>query len=211
MLPSAPLHVLKFNYDATTPLVNVTLLVYPSPQPAVEGKESIQEEDEVKVIYSGTHEGGFNRVFNLPSSSAIDLSSAMAAMPSAEVLAMAAENDDKVAFPRETMSEDTNRSSLERSMGGMQLSTQPDLATVPELEGGEEGTRGGRLGRMFGLRGRREPDLEAGGNIEMVDRTAETGEKPAEEEEKELEKGMRLLIKIEGVGAEGELCDQLKE
>lgn len=211
MVPSAPLHILKFNYDATTPLVNITLSIYPSPQPAVEGKESIQEEEEIKVIYSGIHDGGFNKVFNLPHSSAIDLSSAMSPMSNVDMSMSQVDLDDKnIHDPmhRDTNSEDTNRSSIERSMGNLHMSsTQPDLATVPEMsatQGNEEQTqRNGLLGRVFGRRGRREADLEAG-QIEMTDRQQEAEAEKQAEEEKEPEKGMRLLIRIEGVGAEGE-------
>jgi hypothetical protein len=58
---------------------------------------------------------------------------------------------------------------------------------------------GGRVRNLFGRR-RRENDVEQG-NIEMEERNAE-GNKEGEGDEKE-EKGMRVLIRIEGVGAEG--------
>lgn len=203
-LPPAPLHTLKFNYDATTPLVNISIQVYPSPPPPVEeieGKEapSIVEADP-KTVYSGVHGGGFNQVFQLPAEAALDLSSAISPMPpisSNSALALAGV-DEKNAMH----SEDTNRSSVERSMGNMQLA-QPDLATVPELQPASESGED-RRPRRFGIfprRGNRESDVEAG-QIEMQNRA--TQEEKAADKSKEPEMGMRLLIRIEAIGPEGQ-------
>jgi hypothetical protein len=35
MVPTPPLHSLKFNYDAMTPLVNISLSIYPTPPPVI--------------------------------------------------------------------------------------------------------------------------------------------------------------------------------
>ena len=202
MLPTEPRHTLKFNYDATTPLVNVSIQVYPSPPPPVEefeGKEapSIAEEDP-KTVYSGVHGGGFNQVFQLPAEAALDLSSAIApasAITSNSALALSGGDEKNMA------SEDTNRSSIERSMGNLQVA-QPDLATVPELPQTDTNEER-RPARRFGLfpRRNREPDVEAG-QIEMQNR------QPQEESEavkpKDPEMGMRLLIRIEAIGPEGQ-------
>ena len=209
-IPSAPLHLIKFAYDATAPSVRITLTIHPrlSTAPAVEGKESIHEEEQaeaVKTVYTGLHPGGFNQAFQLPHSAAMDLSSAVAPMPPAG----SEEDDDKKnlsggAGVRGANSEDTTRTSYERGMSNMSTT----LATVPEVDGGN-GTDangndtnagvGGRVRNLFGRR-RRENDVEQG-NIEMEERNAEAA-KGGEEEQKE-EKGMRVLIRIEGVGAEG--------
>lgn len=72
-----PLHTLKFSYDATTPSVRISLLLYPTPQPPIEGKESILEDHEPRLLYDGLHPGGFGQVFELPKKFAIDLRSAI--------------------------------------------------------------------------------------------------------------------------------------
>jgi len=208
---NGPLHSLKFNYDATTPLVNITLSIHPTPSPVIEGKESIVEDEAVKVVYSGVHSGGFNQTFNLPSQHSLDLSSAIAPMPSPES-AIDLNNEDinsksdlhATSPGRGYPSEDTNRSSIEQGMGNMNIAgaTQPDLATVPEVGEPpvEDSRRGGRRFGLFGRRGNRANDVEA--QIEMTNRAAE--EKKDEDEVKEPERGMRLLIKIEAVGSEGQ-------
>jgi hypothetical protein len=216
-IPSAPLHLIKFLYDATAPAVRITLTIHPrlSTAPPVEGKESIHEEEQaesVRTVYTGVHAGGFNQSFQLPHSAAMDLSSAVAPMPTVG----ANDEDDKKNLPatpgvggRGAMSEDTTRSSYERGMSNMSTT----LATVPEMEGGNGGGGatgddannnnnagvGGRVRNLFGRR-RRENDVEQG-NIEMEERNAENGKEGGEEEKEE--KGMRVLIRIEGVGAEG--------
>jgi hypothetical protein len=216
---SGPLHALKFNYDATSPLVRITLSIHPTPAPVIEGKESIVDDEAVKTVYSGIHAGGFNQIFYLPAQHALDLSSAIAPMPSPESAIDLNNNDDDINSKSDANiniyaasspgrgypSEDTNRSSIEQGMGNMQIAgaTQPDLATVPEVGEApvEEPRRGGRRFGLFGRRANREDDVEA--QIEMS--TRQTEEKKGEEEEiKEPEKGMRLLIKIEAAGAEGE-------
>jgi hypothetical protein len=210
---NGPLHSLKFNYDATTPLVSITLSIHPIPAPVIEGKESIIEDEDVKVVYSGVHSGGFNQTFNLPPQNALDLSSAIAPMPSPEsVIALTnaeVENDKSLgnitvhSANRGSQSEDTNRSSIEQGMGNLNVSgaAQPDLATVPESGEApvqDESRRGGRRFGLFGRRGNRDGDEEA--QIEMSNR--ESAEKKTNEV-KEPEKGMRLLIRIEAVGPEG--------
>ena len=222
MVQAAPLHLLKFNYDATTPLVNISLSIHPN-QKTDDGKGSALEED-IKLVYRGTHEGGFNQVFSLPAQAALDLSDAIAS-PSAQIANESAsilDGDGKSAgnthilpVARQSHSEDTNRSSLERSMGNMHVegATQPDLATVPEVGGlnttsdaqttPQESTRTPRRFSIFARR-QREPDVEEAAQIEMTNRAENTAENQAKEH-KEPENGMRLLIKIEAVGPEGEL------
>lgn len=212
--PAPPLHSLKFNYDATSPQVNVTILVYPSPLPVPEGKESFVHDEEPTTIYSGVHPGGFNQLFTLPSTHALDLSSAIAPHGDGELHNVDLDDGTKKegqlspATGRDSESIDTTRTSLDRSMNRLHVgSTQPDLATVPEL-GNANGNnqQQGQTGRsrMFGLFPRRnqERDLEAG-NIEMTNRPS-VEEKADDAAEKEIEKGMRLLIKIDALGAEGE-------
>ena len=196
-----PLHVLKFNYDATAPLVNITLSLCPAPPPPVEhpdGKSipSLAEE-EPKVIYSGTHQGGFNQIFNLPPESALDLSAAIAPVNMDSRLSMS--ESDKNFNP------DAAHAAVEQGMADISLSgpTPTDLATVPEVPNATQTANGRRqaprrLGGIFGRR-QRETDVEAGA-IELENRN---------EEEKNAaanlmpDKGMRLLIRLEGVGAEG--------
>ena len=223
---AAPLHLLKFNYDATTPLVNISLSIHPV-QKIDSGKGSVAEED-IKLVYRGTHEGGFNQVFNLPARAALDLSDAIAP-PSAQITNQNAANgddDEKSAgninvlpTARQSHSEDTNRSSLERSMGNMHVegATQPDLATVPEMGGmntisDAQNTRpeNPRTPRRFGIfpRRQREPDVEEAAQIEMTNRSELEAENQVLEP-KEPEKGMRLLIEIEAVGPEGELSPKV--
>ena len=198
-----PLHLLKFNYDATTPLVNITLSICPTPPPPVESPDgksipSIAEE-EPRVVYSGTHGGGFNQVFNLPPESAIDLSSAIAPGNNAGSTLSIGDSDKNL------MIHDPTRpgSTLEEGMGNINLSEagQTDLATVPEVPSGRTNDTQPRGGRRFGLFGRRnrQGDPEQG-EIELQNRT----EEEKQDGPVEPEKGMRLLIRLEGVGAEGE-------
>lgn len=200
-IPSAPLHLLKFNYDATTPEVHISISVHPSPVPAVEGKESIVEE-EIRTLYSGVHPGGFNQVFQLPASSGIDLSPAVASMPNESTVSF-----DDVKDVRDG-SLDTNASSINQSMTNMQLghgSMVPELQTVPEGQAAptQQSNDEERPRRMFGLFPRRQrPDDVESAPIEMSNRTEDANEK--EDEVKEPERGMRLLIKIEALGPTGD-------
>ncbi|RXK41595.1 hypothetical protein M231_01094 [Tremella mesenterica] len=175
-VPQRPLHSLKFNYDATSPQVNITLLIYPSPVPMPEGKESFVLDEEPTVVYTGVHSGGFDQLFTLPASSALDLSSAIAPPPgSAEDMPRDSHDEKKLASNNDTIRARTSQSA--------------------------ETNRSSR--RRFGFFSRRqneERDLEAA-NIEMTPRVPSAVEK---EEEKEEEKGMRILIKIDALGAEGE-------
>lgn len=198
-LSSVPLHLLKFNYDATTPEVHISLLVYPSPSTIIEGKESIAEE-EVKTVYSGVHPGGFNQVFQLPASSALDLSSAVAPLPTESQISF---GDSK----QRDVSMDSNASSVTQSMAGMQLghsSLVPELPTVHEGGGpatpAQDEDRPRRRFGIFGRRQRAEDEEAANAPIEMSNRTEEV----AEEEIKEPERGMRLLIRIEALGPTGD-------
>jgi hypothetical protein len=210
-LAQPPLHLLKFNYDATTPLVHISLSIHPAPVVHEEGTEVVEEP--IKVVYSGVHEGGFNQTFNLPAEAAIDLSSTIAPMPSHDENAGAdAENKDANAEGAHEASpvresEDTTRSSIDRSTAmHHRNSTQPELATVPELAQANTDAEPRRAGRRFGIfrRGNREADVEQG-QIELENRPAEnTEEKSTDEHDKDAERGMRLLIKIEAVGPEGE-------
>ncbi|ORX40170.1 hypothetical protein BD324DRAFT_263320 [Kockovaella imperatae] len=197
-----PLHVLKFNYDATTPLVNITLSICPAPPPAIESPDgkSIPSlaEEEPRVIYTGTHQGGFNQVFNLAPESALDLSSAIAPAPGSHA-------ESQISLDKNLVSDPTRTSTdIETGMQTISLSGagQPDLATVPEVPSQANGNareRANSSGRRFGLFGRRnrQTDPETGG-IEMENREDERAE-----ENQDLDKGLRLLIRLEGVGAEG--------
>ena len=180
-----PLHILKFNYDATAPLVKITMSIYPTPPPPIpqiEGKEapSIVEEDP-KIIYSGTHEGGFNKIFQLPTSNALDLSSAI-----------------------NTEANSDDASSIDQKMADINLDG-PDLAAVPEVPASQFDrdlpTHPER--RRFGLfrRAQPEPDVEAA-QIELQNRNIEA--KAKEQEPKAPEMGMRLLIRLDALGPEGE-------
>ena len=83
----------------------------------------------------------------------------------------------------------------------------PELQTVPEgqttPQQNQQGDEG-RSRRMFGLfpRRQRQEDIEAAAAMEMVNRTEDTNEK--EDEVKEPERGMRLLIRIEALGPTGD-------
>ncbi|WVQ72830.1 hypothetical protein IAR50_002391 [Cryptococcus sp. DSM 104548] len=175
LLPTPPLHTLKFTYDATTPAARITLLLYPTPRPKIaEGagkasfEEGEEEEQEPKVIYSGLHEGGFGQVFDLPKEWAMDLSSA-------------------IRIEQEDQPENT------------EVKDEPAQQIQDFNEQSEE--QQGR--RRFGLFGRRrgESDAEAGNaNIEMT-----SAIQPEEKEApKKIEYGMRVLIKIEATGPEGQ-------
>ncbi|WWD18391.1 hypothetical protein CI109_102841 [Kwoniella shandongensis] len=194
-IPPLPLHVLKFNYDATTPQVRISLEVYPTPQPPIEGKESIVEDHEPKIIYHGLHPGGFNQVFNLPPNAALDLSNAI--IQQSEETNVDLENGGEKARPTD-----------ENGAAVPSLPAQ-DVAEVTAAAAAQEGQSTGR--RRFGLfRRNREEDLEAGAQIEMTNAGLNgingiDGEsEKAKEEKKEIEQGMRLLIRIDGVGPEGQ-------
>lgn len=181
-----------------TPQVQVTLTLHPAPSASTEDVA----QPEPQVLYTGTHPGGFNQTFTLPAAAAIDLSSAIAPLPAPVAEEKGQEADTKEDANVRTQSEDTTRSSIDRSGPA----ASPDLAVIPELSSGslEEPRRRG-LGGFFNRR--REHDVEA--QIEMsatnpappTEGTQE--EKP--EEKPEPEHGMRLLIRLEGVGAEGPL------
>ncbi|KAK1925692.1 hypothetical protein DB88DRAFT_484774 [Papiliotrema laurentii] len=212
MVPTPPLHSLKFNYDAMTPLVNISLSIYPTPPPVIvdeNGKEAPSiVEQEPKTVYSGVHGGGFNQTFQLPAEAALDLSSAITPMSPASndsAVALSGE-DEKLNGPggRDTQSEDTHRSSVDRAMGNLNIA-QPDLATVPELQQTPAEHAEDRRPRRFGIfprRGHRESDPEQG-QIELQNRTQEAHE-AEKEKPKEPEMGLRLLIRIEAVGPEGQ-------
>ena len=92
-------------------------------------------------------------------------------------------------------------------MGNLQIT--PALATVPEVGSGNNGMHpvtatAQRPARRFGIfpRRNRDLDLEAG-QIELAERANDSGT-DIQKEAKEQEKGMRLLIRIEALGAERE-------
>ncbi|WVQ65881.1 uncharacterized protein L199_004059 [Kwoniella botswanensis] len=205
IINAPPLHTLSFKYDATTPLVRVQLEIYPTPRtPAthvdgegvVEGKESIVEDhdNEPKIIYSGLHQGGFNQSFTLPHTSALDLSDAI--------------------IPIEEQQQQQTDAAAAATVAHNQAQNVPvpEPVTTPP---GEDSTSGSRWRRGL-FRRNREQDLEAATGIEMTNRLdangqpiAANGETQGEgdnanEKKKTVEKGMRLLIRIDGVGPEGE-------
>ena len=211
--------MLKFNYDATTPHVSITLSIYPSPRrssldatrlsgdgKSIDRSVDIKSvEEDVKVIYSGVHEGGFNQSFTMPAHAALDLSSAISPLPPPDLNepGVNAANDDaqnKNGHARRESragSDDTDRTSMENQMGNLRLgsSTQPDLATVPEgAQADQTDRRPSRFLRMFSRN--RQRDLESG-QIEMTEQNGDG-------QDADAEKGMRLLIRIEAVGPEGE-------
>ena len=219
VVPQQPLHLLKFNYDATTPMVNINLSIYPAPPPPIENPDgkSIPSlaEEEPKLVYAGLHKGGFNQLFNLPPDAAIDLSSAIAPHPSiagGEAGFTDISLADKGALPADRIShsEDTNRSSVERGMTNLNISgtaTPNEVAAEPVVSSGlpANARQNNANRRRFGMfsRRNRETDAEQGG-IEMQNQDGE-GEGGGE---KEPERGLRLLIRIEGVGPEGESAQQ---
>lgn len=184
---AAPLHILKFSYDAMTPQVRVTLSLYPTPSASSDALT------EPRILYTGLQPGGFNQKFSLPTTAALDLSPALAPVEE--------EDDDDVKPKDRPASEDTTRSSIERA----QSSAPPDLNVIPELNGPPQHHQEHRRFGLFGRR-HRELDVEAAaaaghsagaGAIEMTPQTQ------PEEEKKEEEHGMRLLIRLEAVGPSG--------
>ncbi|KAL1412938.1 hypothetical protein Q8F55_000687 [Vanrija albida] len=218
--PTPPLHLLKFNYDAMTPKVNITLSVHqPLPTPASSSSEHLAPEPP-RVIYTGIHPGGFNQTFQLPATAALDLTSAIAPTPPAAP--GTPDGDDKsVKTPGEgegnTPSEEMSRSSADRAH--QHSSTTPDLAAIPEFpstsaEAAAAAEREERPPRRFGIfprRSRRPADVESG-DIELANATAtapatpaeDIQEKPEEPKPEEPEYGLRLLIRIEAAGPEGQ-------
>ncbi|KAL7423286.1 hypothetical protein Q5752_002587 [Cryptotrichosporon argae] len=212
-----PLHALKFNYDATVARVQIAVSLHAAPADASEAAEAAAAALPPLVVYSGAHVGGFNQTFTLPPAHALDLSPAIALPAEGEGAGEAEGADDdgkRDAAPAEhanarTRSEDTQRTSLERAS-----THAPDLSAIPELPDAAAasavppaaaGPDEARLpGRRFGIFGRRhrEPDVEA--QIEMADRTAEAGASEGDKKD-EVEKGMRLLIRIEAVGEDGQV------
>nr|XP_019045754.1 hypothetical protein I302_06145 [Kwoniella bestiolae CBS 10118]OCF24684.1 hypothetical protein I302_06145 [Kwoniella bestiolae CBS 10118] len=207
IINAPPLHGLSFKYDATTPLVRVQLEIYPTPRTpahhvdgdgAVEGKESISDDhdNEPKIIYSGLHQGGFNQSFTLPHTSALDLSDAI--------------------IPIEEQQHQEQQEADAAAATAASTANEPQNVPVPEpvtTPPGEES--GGSRWRRGLFRRNREQDLEAATGIEMTNRLDANGqpitanaEGQAEggetEKKKPVEKGMRLLIRIDGVGPEGE-------
>jgi hypothetical protein len=193
---SPPLHQLKFNYDASHPLVSIVLTVHPTPNPIIDSKLSMDNErDGVRTIYAGIHPGGFNQVFTLPGNCAFDLSSVVT-MPSDNDNAIAedtAESKDIAASAIRGSEDDV--STIDRGMSTLNVAT-PDLAAIPESTEDQPA-------RRFGIFSRRqaERDVEQG-PIEMTETKVE------ESKPKEIEKGMRVLIRIEAVGQNGEPIDK---
>ncbi|KAK4683510.1 hypothetical protein P7C73_g6740, partial [Tremellales sp. Uapishka_1] len=182
-LDGSPLHTLKFNYDATTPNVSITLSVHPTPAAGSTASEP------ARILYNGIHTGGFNREFTLPSDTALDLSPAIATPSSAELVMPPPGPAPTEDAARESQSEDTSRS-----------------AAAPPLENAAADDTNSTAPRRFGLfRREREPDVEAG-PIEMTNRNGDA--EVAKEESIEVEQGMRVLIRIEAVGREGEVLSK---
>lgn len=202
--PPQPLHLLKFNYDAMTSLVKITLTLHPAP--TNKSAEAVAPE-QPRVLYSGIHPGGFNQPFALPKEAALDLNMAIVPISPVDEAIEEDKDDDKAGSARRP-SEDTSRTSGERG----EPPAQPDLEAIPELNR-DQPSRQNSV-RRFGLFSRRrEHDLEAG-HIEMTQTASAAdaaaaeadAEKEAEEKRKkeEEEHGMRLVIQLDAVGAEGE-------
>ncbi|OCF40191.1 hypothetical protein I317_06016 [Kwoniella heveanensis CBS 569] len=195
-IPPPPLHILKFNYDATTPQVRISLEVYPTPQPPIEGKESIVEDHEPKLIYSGLHTGGFGQTFTLPHNAALDLSGAIVER-----------EEDGVRTSSEEKASAAQNGTTVPTIAPSQVPEPVSTPTQDEREGGRR-----RLGGLFRRNRDRDEDLEAGMNgIELTNTNLNggvNGENPEgeneEKKEKEIEQGMRLLIRIDGAGPEGQ-------
>lgn len=200
----APLHLLKFSYDAMTPQVQITLSLHPSPS------ASGEHIGEPQVLYTGTHPGGFNQAFALPTDAALDLSAAIAPLPTLETTNEGKESEDSKTGDddeahRASQSEDTTRSSIDRTHAA---ATTPDLAAIPELPNPDfaEPSR-----RRFGLFGRRQRENDVEAQIEMTQQQQQQqapATPPVESEEEkpaEPEHGMRLLIRIEALGDDGPL------
>ncbi|WRT67695.1 uncharacterized protein IL334_004667 [Kwoniella shivajii] len=211
-ISTTPLHTLTFKYDATTPQVRIQLEIYPSPQPElaiIEGKESIVEDHEPKIIYSGVHNGGFNQSFTLPHTSALDLSSAI--IP---------QEEQEQNMKNEAELQNTTNNSNGNNGTTLSNSQVPPPVTTSNDENQSRWGRG-----LF--RRNRQDDLESGTNgIEMTNTTNRLDENgqpinpiinnengindvPGQhqneaEKKKENERGMRLLIRIDGVGNEGQ-------
>ncbi|WVR06274.1 hypothetical protein IAU60_003304 [Kwoniella sp. DSM 27419] len=200
MPPNGPLHLLKFNYDATTPQVRIILEWYPTPQPPIEGKESIVEDHEPKLVYSGLHAGGFGQTFSLPHHAALDLSTAIV------------ERDEEAI--KKSME---NKRDLEGTAPAVPppgiSSEQPQANDTTENLNEVNGTEGNQASGMRRFnpfrRNRNEEDLEAGmSGIELTNTNAGVNaagetQQEGEKKEKEIEQGMRLLIRIDGLGPEG--------
>ena len=135
---AAPLHILKFSYDAMTPQVRVTLSLYPTPSALTEPR----------ILYTGLQPGGFNQKFSLPTTAALDLSPALAPVEE--------EDDDDVKPKDRPASEDTTRSSIERA----QSSAPPDLNVIPELNGPPQHHQEHRPFGLFGPQRRRRRDRD---------------------------------------------------
>ncbi|WWC62456.1 uncharacterized protein I303_105052 [Kwoniella dejecticola CBS 10117] len=215
IIQTTPLHTLNFKYDATTPMVRVQLEIYPTPKDPLAlarlslseegesvGAKEVVEDHEPKIIYSGLHPGGFNQGFTLPYSSALDLSDAIIPIEEQQAQEQAQQDAAAAAAATPTETDGTNNEA--------QATGVPEPVTTPPEEGGSRWRRG-----LF--RRNREEDVENAAAIEMTNRangaaTAATAAGQAGEGEangeaqkkKEIEKGMRLLIRIDGVGPEGQ-------
>ncbi|AFR95059.1 hypothetical protein C343_03149 [Cryptococcus neoformans C23] len=177
-----PLHTLKFSYDATTPSVRISLLLYPTPQPPIEGKESILEDHEPRLLYDGLHPGGFGQVFELPKKFAIDLRSA-------------------IQVPAEEKEEEGDEGKK-----GALVAHGDQAEQVQQLDVGTQGQQDNQGRRRFGLF--RSNRGDSGGleesQIEMTNQGEGQKEGEVKEEKKPIEQGMRVLIRIDGVGPQGE-------
>ncbi|WWC88765.1 uncharacterized protein L201_003678 [Kwoniella dendrophila CBS 6074] len=226
---TTPLHTLTFKYDATTPLCRIQLEIYPTPKSnitntnengerlssendnfddGIEGKESIIESEQhvPKIIYSGLHQGGFNQSFTLPHTSALDLSSAIIPI------------EEQQAQQQREQQEQQDQANQNAVTNGLQdVSINNDsTANVTQTPAAEENNQSRWRRGLF--RRNREEDEEANtAGIEMTNRLDANGQplnpnstsnanggENQQEKKKEVEKGMRLLIRIDGVGPEGQ-------
>ncbi|WWC70664.1 uncharacterized protein I206_104615 [Kwoniella pini CBS 10737] len=214
IIQTTPLHTLNFKYDATTPMVRIQLEIYPTPKDPLsrlslseeeesEGAKEVVEDHEPKIIYSGLHPGGFDQGFTLPYSSALDLSDAI--IPIEEQQAQEQAQQDAAAAASAGAGANLNESP------NAENASVPEPVVTPPEEGGSRWRRG-----LF--RRNREEDIENAAAIEMTNRanaaaaannatTGQAGEGEGAGEipkKKEIEKGMRLLIRIDGLGPEGQ-------
>ncbi|KIR29753.1 hypothetical protein I309_01238 [Cryptococcus deuterogattii LA55] len=182
---AAPLHTLKFSYDATTPSVRISLLLYPIPQPPIEGKESILEDHEPRLLYEGLHPGGFGQVFELPKEFAIDLRSA-------------------IQMPAEEKEEGGDHGKK-----GALTADHDQTVQIHQLDSRTQSQQDNSGRRRFGLfrSNRADSSGHEESQIEMTNQPHDgqgQNEGEEKEEKKTIEQGMRVLIRIDGVGPQGE-------
>lgn len=183
-----PLHLLKFKYDATASNVAITLTLHATP-----GQGPVQGPRE---IYYGIHPGGFNQSFALPPTHAIDLSPACAPLETVQ-------DDEYAKFPPKLSSTDSEIADDPlRNAPTLDAAPAPTQAAVPP----PEPTRGRRFGGLLGRRRDETPtpaQLEAGTGIELENVPENREAEAAVEVKPKVERGMRILIRIEALGESG--------